>query len=148
MHLQIKSVVAAGINGPGARHSDEGASGITVARPGKLLRLLDILAEDRRGGGDDRDGFSLTRAGGSAIETGGEFAFSVVTTEETDWEDHQAALARILPEFPRSRIVEMKEADVPHVKGALREYLQGFADDNLLIDEISIGVSDCPDTAG
>ena len=82
MHLQIKSVVVAGSGGTGARNADEGAEGITIARPGRLLRLLDILAEDRRGGADGRDGFSLVRAAGAAIETGGEFSFSVETTED------------------------------------------------------------------
>ncbi len=144
MHLQIKSVVSAGNGSTGARNADEGVEGVTIARPGRLLRLLDILAEDRQGRDDNRAGFSLVRAAGTAIETGGEFSFSVDTTEENDYADHQAALDRILPEFPRSRIVEMKEGDVPHVKGALRAFLQDFATENLLIDEISLGVSDCP----
>lgn len=69
MHLQIKSVVVAGSGGTGARNADEGSEGITIARPGRLLRLLDILAEDRSEG-DHALGFSLTRAGGKAIETG------------------------------------------------------------------------------
>ena len=145
MHLQIKSVVVAGSGNTGARGAGEGTEGITIARPGRLLRLLDILAEDRRGGNYDRDGFSLVRAAGTAIETGGEFSFSVETSEENDYADHQAALDRILPEFPHSRIVEMRETELDHHKGSLRAYLQGFADDNLLIDEISIAVSDCPD---
>lgn len=39
----------------------------------------------------------------------------------------------------------MNEADLEHRKGSLREYLQKFADADLLIDEISIAVSNCPD---
>lgn len=129
MHLQIKSVVVAGGSGAGARNAQEGAEGVTIAAPGRLVRLLELVED-----------YNLVRASGSGIETGGEFSFSVETTEENDYQDHQAVLDRILPEFPRSRIVELQEADVPHDRGALRAYLTGFAEQNLLIDEISIGV--------
>ena len=80
MHLQIKSVVVAGSAARG-RNADEGAEGITIARPGRLLRLLDILAEDRRGRGRPRR-VQLV-GGGSRDRDGGEFSFSVETTERT-----------------------------------------------------------------
>jgi hypothetical protein len=146
MHLQIRSTVTKAGSGAGARNADEGAGGVTIARPGRLLRLLDILAEDHSldGRGDGLPGFSLASAAGSGIETTGQFIFSVVTDEDNDAKDHQAALDRIKPEFPASEIVERMHADLPHRAGALRDYVAKFAEDDLLIDEIVIGVATLP----
>src|SRR5262249_26209211 len=130
MHLQIKSNVTAAGGSSG--------EGITVARPGRLLALLDLPTGDA----SDGPALDLTPPGGSAIETTGVFFFSVATTEDTDWEDHKRALDRISTAFPKSWIEEFQEADVPDVKGALREFLQGFADQGLLINELAIGVAD------
>lgn len=146
MHLQIRSTVTKAGSGHGARNADEGAEGVTIARPGRLLRLLDILAEDHSldGRGDGRRGFSLASAAGSGIETTGQFIFSVMTDEENDYKDHQAALDRIRPEFPASEIVERQHESLPHRAGSLRDYLAKFAEHDLLIDEIVVGVATCP----
>ena len=111
MHLQIRSKVVKGANPPGTMSIREGAEGVTIIRPGRLLRLLDLLAEDqtdkaRYPDGDGLPSFSLIAAAGSGIETTGEFAFVVYTAsddEDDETKQQYAARDRIRAEFPRDR---------------------------------------------
>ena len=144
MHLQIRSKVTKGSNPPGTMSIREGAEGVTVIQPGRLLRLLDLLAEDQTQDGDGHGPFSLVAAAGAGIETTGEFLF-VVAAESDDVEEQEQAAARdrIKPEFPETEIVSRDHEHLPHRAGALRDYVAKFAGAGLLIDEIVVGVSDC-----
>jgi hypothetical protein len=145
MHLQIRSKVPSGQNGPGAMSITEGAEGVSVVQPGRLLKLLDLLAEDQRSRGDRHGPFSLRAASGTNIETTGRFVFSVVAPDDDDEAEeaeHHAALKRIQGEFPDSKIVHRAHAHLEHRAGALRDYVAEFAGRGELIDEIVIGVSD------
>jgi hypothetical protein len=144
MHLQIRSTVTKSSSGPGAQSADEAPDGVTIVRPGRLLRLLELLAEDRT----ERDGhgpFNLVAAAGSGIETTGEFIFAVASDDENDEAEHEAALRRIKAEFPRSEITERIHGDLPHHAGSLLDFVRGIVADGLLIDEIVVGVARCAD---
>ena len=147
MHLQIRSTLPAsgGSNGPGAMNIRETSPGVTLATPGRLVRLLELLAEDRSNDPSDRHGgFNLVAAAGSGIETTGTFIFAVAAaSHDAEEEEYRCALARILGEFPDSRIVERQHGDLHHREGALRDYIRTFSDQGLLIDEIVVGVADC-----
>jgi hypothetical protein len=146
MHLQIRSRVVSGSNPPGAMSVREGADGVTVIQPGRLLRLLELLAQDQRESGDGYGPFSLIAAAGSNIETTGEFAFVVAAeSHEQEEEQHKAALARIRPEFPDSDIHHRDYEDLPHKAGSLYNFIAKYSNANLLIDEIIVGVSNCSD---
>ena len=156
MHLQIRSKVVTGTNPPGTMSIREGAEGVTVIQPGRLLRLLDLLAQDQTDktqypDGDGLPSFSLIAAAGSGIETTGEFAFVVYTPSDDEKEEEKqqnAARDRIRREFPATEVVPRDHEDVPHRAGALRDYIAKFADDGLLIDEIVVGVADCTKGTG
>lgn len=148
MHLQIKTKVSAsGSNGPGAQSIGDDGPGITVARPGRLLALLDLLAEDQRAEGDGHDAFNLVMAGGSAIETTGTFVFAVEGDLEHEQAEHDAAVRRIQNDFPRSRVVEQIGRRLQHREGALAEFVREITAAGLLIDEIFVGVAG-PDPGG
>ncbi len=145
MHLQIRSKVVKGKNGPGAMSVNESAEGVSVVQPGRLLMLLDLLAEDQRESGDGHGPFSLRAASGRNIETTGRFVFSVVAPDDDDAAEeaeHEAALKRIEGEFADSNIVHRAHTHLHHRAGALRDYVAEFAGRGELIDEIVIGVAD------
>ena len=145
MHLQIRSRVVKGKNPPGTMSVYEGQEGVTVVTPGRLLLLLDLLAEDQRTRGDGHGPFSLRAASGRNIETTGRFVFSVVAPDDDDaaeQAEHDAALKRIEGEFPDSKIAHRAHTHLHHRAGALRDYIAEFAGRGDLIDEIVIGVAD------
>jgi hypothetical protein len=122
----------------------ERPNGITVTRPGLLVRLLELLAEDRSDDPADRHGkFNLVAAAGHGIETTGVFVFAVEADEEHALEEHEAARARIAAEFPDTEIVERLHEHLEHREGALRDWLATLSDKGYLIDEIVVGVADC-----
>lgn len=149
MHLQIRSRVVTGTKPPGAMSIREGAEGVTIIQPGRLLRLLDLLAQDQTEDGDGHGPFSLVAAAGSNIETTGEFLFVVAAeSDEVEEQEQAAAIARILPEFPDTKIVSRDHEHLGHHAGALRDYVAKFAGDGQLIDEIVVGVADCSGADG
>jgi hypothetical protein len=151
MHLQIRSVVTSDSGGPGAMSAIEGAEGISIVQPGRLLKLLDLLARDEReiDGGDGHGPFNVRAASGQGIETTGVFAFSLwAASEEEEEPETEAAFERIRHDFPESRVVERQHEHLPDQPGALRDYVATFAEAGLLIDEIAIGVADCATDGG
>ena len=146
MHLQIKSVVTTSGGGSGgAMLTHDPHGGVTTIQTGRLARLLEILAEDRSGdGGDGHGPFSLVSAMGHAIETTGEFGFSVWVPdddEKADNDEHAAALRRIKGEFPASRIVHRHHEDLHDRSGSLAKFIRSLSDQGLLIDEVAVGVA-------
>jgi hypothetical protein len=150
MHLQVRSKVTTSSpnEGPGAMSSTEATTGITRTDPGRLVRLLELLAEDRSGDpGDGHGPFNLTVAAGTGIELTGTFIFAVAADKEHDPDqerkEHERALTRIADEFPDSVLVERLHREIPHREGALHGYLRELSDRGLLIDEIVVGVATC-----
>jgi hypothetical protein len=146
MHLQIKSVVTTSGGGSGgAMLTQDPESWVTTVQAGRLARLLEILAQDRRDDPADGHGpFSLVSATGHAIETTGEFGFSVWAPDDDETvgdEEHAAALRRIKGEFPESRIVHRLHRDLPDKAGSLYRLIAELAGDGLIIDEVAIGVA-------
>ncbi len=147
MHLQVRSTVTSSSpsEGPGAMSSTDARTGITRTDPGRLLRLLELLAEDRSGDPADGHGpFNLTVAAGAGIELTGRFIFAV-SAEDHDQErkEHELARQRILDEFPDTEIVERLHRDLPDHPGALHDFLKEISDRGRLVDEIVIGVARC-----
>lgn len=147
MHLQVRSSLSSSTNGgTGAMASDEVPGGTVATRPGRLVRLLDLLAEDRSDDPADGHGpFNLVMAAGSGIETTGTFVFAVDAGDDAEEDEHRAAVNRIFKEFPDSDIVKRHHAELPHREGALRDYVKGFSDQGYLIDEIVLAVATCGD---
>jgi hypothetical protein len=148
MHLQVRSkVTESGGSSLGAMAASDAATGITRTGPGRLVRLLELLAQDRSQDSSDGHGpFNLVVAAGSGIETTGTFVFAVETppgaSEREEREEHDRAVARISDEFAESWIVERLHEEIPNREGALRDYLKTISDRGYLIDEIVVGVAE------
>jgi hypothetical protein len=96
---------------------------------GALFRLLDLLAGE---------GYNLRFAGGSAIETGGEFVFGV--DDDSD-EDKASKCAAFLARngYPDVRVVEPFMCEVDDKVGALRDCLKQLASEGRRVDEVFVG---------
>jgi hypothetical protein len=98
-------------------------------RLGSLVRLLQLLARNK---------YNLRMAGGSGIETGGEFVFAV---DDEDDEDKARKCAALLAEngFEQVRVVEPFMCEVNDRVGALRDCLKELVDQGRQIDEVFVG---------
>jgi hypothetical protein len=111
MHLQIRSVPA--------------------LSPGDLAAFLKVLADN---------GINLESAGGSEIETGGEFIFSVAHGEE----DHAMSALQDAGYLPH--IVEVETGAVANEPGMLLAFISEIAEQNAVsgkrIRDLTIGAPD------
>ena len=146
MYLQVKSTLTSSTDGaPGTMNTTEMPGSVTTTKPGLLVRLLDLLAEDRSADAEGHGPFNLIVAAGSGIETTGTFTFAVAAAEDQELDEHRAALARIHDAFPDSEIVQRAHALVPNREGALRDWIRTFSAKGYLIDEIVVGVAEAGD---
>jgi hypothetical protein len=132
MHQQVKLRLSA------ASSTNDGSGAMAVVpveidpseiRQGALLDLLELLADK---------GYNLRMAGGSGIETGGEFTFAI----EDDGDENRASecAAMLAREgYRHVRVVEPFMCEVEDRVGALRDCLKELRSAGRQIDEIFVG---------
>ena len=134
MHQQIRVAMgapSATLDGSGAMaHVPVDVDPVEV-EDGALFRLLDLLAGE---------GFNLRTAGGSKIESGGEFVFAI--DDEGD-EDRAKKCAEFLGRkgYRDVRVVEPFMCEVDDRVGALRDCLKKLASEGRRIDEVFVGTA-------
>ncbi|MFL5778261.1 MAG: hypothetical protein ACJ761_04900 [Chloroflexota bacterium] len=126
MHMQVRA-----FKDPGFSMQDDGEAvePTTRAEPGALIELLQLLR--------DND-FNLKTAGGSRIETGGEFVFALDDDEDEGAPERAAALINERSEW-HARIVEPFHCHTKDQPGGLLECLEKIRAEGLAVDEIFVG---------
>jgi hypothetical protein len=126
MHLQVRAMMTAGF-----MTADEGGSpeATTVATPGALIRLLQLLADNK---------VNLKTAGGSRIEAGGQFVFAL---DDDDDQEAPARAAQLINDDGewRAWVVEPFHCHTNDEPGGLLACLQKVEEAGLVVDEIFVG---------
>jgi hypothetical protein len=132
MHQQVKLRVATASStqdGSGAKALVPVEVDPMEVREGALIHILDLVA---------KHGYNLRMAGGSGIETGGEFTFAV---DDEGKEDRAQQCAEMLMAegYTQVRVVEPFMCEVEDRVGALRDCLKELREAGRQIDEIFVG---------
>jgi hypothetical protein len=137
MHLQVRASTKTGSGGSlGAakRMGDVVQADPIGVSPGALRTMLGLLR-------DADPPISLRMAGGHAIETTGQFVFTVDADEEHDEDETMRAASVLRDAGYVAEVVEVHHTDLEDKPGALAEYLGSLGADEL-VHEIFVGTPD------
>jgi hypothetical protein len=126
MHMQVRAMKNAGFS-----TADEGdrPEATTVATPGTLIRLLQLLADN---------GVNLKTAGGSRIEAAGQFVFALDDDDDPEAPSRAAQLINDDGEW-QAWVVEPFHCHTKDQPGGLLGCLQKIEAAGLVVDEIFVG---------